>query len=93
MMKRTLIFLLPLIILAGCRSKNSFNISGVVANPDSLTLLLKKVNVNLPVIIDSAKVGKNGKFNFGSIKATEPDFDCSQSHIEHFLPFQSHPIL
>ncbi len=74
MMKRTLIFLLPLIILAGCRSKNSFNISGVIANPDSLTLLLKKVNVNLPVIIDSAKVGKNGKFKFGSIKATEPDF-------------------
>lgn len=74
MMKRTLIFMMPLIILAGCQSKNSFKISGVIANPDSKTLFLKKVNVNSPVITDSSRVGKNGKFSFGSIKATEPDF-------------------
>jgi len=74
MMKRTLIFLLPLIILAGCQSKNSFKISGVIANPDKKTLFLKKVNVNSPVITDSSMVEKNGKFSFRSIKASEPDF-------------------
>lgn len=74
MMKRTVIFLIPLIILAGCRSKDSFKISGVIAGPDKKTLFLKRVNVNSPVIIDSSKVRKNGKFSFGSIKAGEPDF-------------------
>jgi len=74
MMKRTLIFLMPLIILAGCQSKNSFKISGVISKPDNRTLFLKKVNVNSPVITDTSRVGKNGKFSFRNIKATEPDF-------------------
>ena len=73
-MKKILIFLLPLIALASCQSKNSFTLSGVINNPKNKTLILKKVNINSPVVIDSANVGKNGKFAFGRIDATEPDF-------------------
>jgi len=74
MMKKTLIFLLSLIILASCQNKESFTLSGVINNPKNKTLFLKKVNINSPVVIDSAKVGKNGKFKFNSIDASEPDF-------------------
>jgi thiol-disulfide isomerase/thioredoxin len=73
-MKKTLIFLLALIALASCQSKNSFTLSGVINNPKNKTLILKKVNINSPVVIDSANVGKNGKFNFRRVDATEPDF-------------------
>lgn len=72
-MKRSLIFLIPLLIAAGCQSKNTFTINGVVKEPKNKTVLLNRVNVNTLVFIDSSKIRNNGKFKL-IIKATEPDF-------------------
>jgi thiol-disulfide isomerase/thioredoxin len=72
-MKRSLIFLLPLLIAAGCQNKNTFTINGVVKEAKNKTLLLNKVNVNILMFIDSSKIRNNGKFKF-KIEATEPDF-------------------
>ena len=72
-MKRSLIFLLPLLIAAGCQNKNTFTINGVVKEAKNKTLLLNKVNVNTLMFTDSSKIRNNGKFKF-KIEATEPDF-------------------
>jgi len=72
-MKRSLIFLLPLLIAAGCQSKNTFTINGFVKEPAKKTVLLNRVNVNTLIFIDSSKIRNNGKFKF-RIKADEPDF-------------------
>jgi thiol-disulfide isomerase/thioredoxin len=63
----------------------------VIANPDNKTLLLKKVNVNSPVITDSSRVGKNGKFSFSSIKAAEPDFYQIGFNDQNFITILASP--
>ncbi len=63
-MKKTIILLLPLILMAGCRNKESFSIKGIVDNADSKTLYLRKVDVNTLVMVDSSKTGSGGKFKF-----------------------------
>jgi len=72
-MKKTIILLLPLILMAGCRNKESFTIKGIVENADSKTLYLRKVDINTLVMVDSSKTGPGGKFRF-KVKATAPDF-------------------
>jgi thiol-disulfide isomerase/thioredoxin len=73
MMKRSLIFLLPLLIAVGCQSKDTFTIKGVVKDTKNKTVLLNKVNVNTLIFVDSSKIRNNGKFKF-KIKTDEPDF-------------------
>jgi peroxiredoxin len=72
-MKR--IFFLLLLTLAGvaCKDKNSFIVEGVIKGKTEKTIYLNKVDVNTPVLIDSAKIGKKGSFRF-SVKASAPDF-------------------
>ena len=72
-MKKSIILLLPLIIIAGCRNTESFTIKGVIDNADNKTLYLRKVDVNTLVMIDSSKTGSGGEFRF-KVKATAPDF-------------------
>jgi thiol-disulfide isomerase/thioredoxin len=72
-MKKSLIFLISLLLIAGCQSKNTFTIKGNVKESKNKTIQLKRVNVNTLMLIDSSKVSSNGKFKF-KIKATYPDF-------------------
>jgi len=72
-MKRTLILLLSIIIITGCKNKSTFTISGIVKKGTKEYIYLNRVNVNTPVFIDSAKIKKSGKFRF-KVKAGEPDF-------------------
>ena len=72
-MKRSLIFLLPLLLVAGCQSKNTFTISGIIKESRNKTVLLNKVNVNKLMFIDSSRIRNNGRFKF-KIKASYPDF-------------------
>ena len=73
MMKRTLLLLLPLLLLAGCQNKNTFTVKGVIRNPQKKALALNRVDVNRLVLIDSSKIGSNGSFKF-SVKSTGPEF-------------------
>jgi thiol-disulfide isomerase/thioredoxin len=72
-MKKSLIFLLPLLIATGCQSRNTFTVHGVIKEPKSKTVLLNRVNVNTLALIDSSKIKNNGRFKF-RIKAAYPDF-------------------
>jgi len=58
---------------ASCKNKNSFTIEGVIKEKTEKTIYLNKVDVNTPVLIDSAKIGKKGSFHF-NVKASFPDF-------------------
>jgi thiol-disulfide isomerase/thioredoxin len=72
-MKRSLIFLLPLLVTAGCQNKNTFTIKGIISEPENKTVYLNRVIVNTRLLIDSSKISDNGRFSF-RIRATEPDF-------------------
>ena len=61
------------LLAAACKDKNSFTINGVIKDKTSKYIYIDKVDVNTPVLIDSAKISKKGTFRF-NVKASEPDF-------------------
>jgi thiol-disulfide isomerase/thioredoxin len=73
MMKRSLILLLPLLLLAGCQHKNSIIIKGIIREPLKKTVFLNRVDVNRLVLIDSSKIRSNGHFRF-KVKSAGPEF-------------------
>lgn len=72
-MKRLLVLLLPIILIAGCQNKKSFTINGTVKENKKDYIYLNRVNVNSLVFVDSSKINKSGKFSF-KVKAADPDF-------------------
>lgn len=72
-MKRILIPLVAILIITGCADRKSFTISGKIDGTKKNLVYLNRVNINTPVLLDSAKIGKNGQFRF-RISASEPDF-------------------
>ncbi len=58
---------------AACKDKNSFTVRGVIKGKTKRYIYINKVDINTPVLIDSAKISKNGAFRF-KVKASEPDF-------------------
>jgi len=72
-MKRTLIILIPILIAGGCKNKDTFTISGVIKESKNKALFLKMVNVNTPVLVDSAEIKKDGGFKF-KIHGSDPEF-------------------
>jgi thiol-disulfide isomerase/thioredoxin len=73
MMKRTLIFLLPVLLTAGCQNNKTFTVSGLIKEPGKKVVYLNRINVNTPVLIDSSEINTKGAFRF-KVKADEPDF-------------------
>lgn len=72
-MKRILFLLSLVLLLAGCNDKTKFSVSGVIKDSKAKYIFLNRVDVNTPVFIDSAKINKNGSFQF-KVKAKEADF-------------------
>jgi hypothetical protein len=72
-MKKYLALIIPVLILAGCSKRNSFTINGKVNDITQKSIFIHEVNINTPVLIDSAEISKKGTFRF-RIKALEPDF-------------------
>lgn len=72
-MKRILILVLPIILIYGCKPRNSFKINGHVKERTKEYIYLNRVNVNTLAFVDSAKIRKNGKFVFKG-KTWDPDF-------------------
>ncbi len=73
MMKRTFLFLLPLLLFAGCQNKNTFTVKGIIKDPLKKAVALNRVDVNRLVLIDSSKISGNGTFKF-RVKSTGPEF-------------------
>ena len=72
-MKRVLFLLSVVLIFSACKHKGTFSVSGVIKGRTEKHIYLNRLDVNTPVLIDSSKIGSNGKFSF-RIKATEGDF-------------------
>lgn len=72
MMKRLLIFVLPVLIATGCQNKNSFTVKGVIKEPAGKVVYLKRISVNTLLLTDSSEISKDGVFRF-RVKASEPD--------------------
>jgi peroxiredoxin len=73
MMKKILALMIPVLILSGCRGKDSFTISGHISDPQKKNLVLNKVDVDRLIFIDSIRITGSGSFRFRH-KAESPDF-------------------
>jgi thiol-disulfide isomerase/thioredoxin len=73
-MKRILSLLALIFVLSGCKNQGKFFVDGVINGEfEKKYIYINRVDVNIPVLIDSAKINNNGKFRF-KIKVSEPDF-------------------
>ena len=72
-MKRIFFLLLLASFAAGCNNKKSFTVHGLIKDKTEKYIYINRVDVNTPVLIDSAKISRKGSFRF-TVKATEPDF-------------------
>jgi thiol-disulfide isomerase/thioredoxin/DNA-dependent RNA polymerase auxiliary subunit epsilon len=72
-LKKTLLLFFVVIYLSGCRNNDVFTLSGTVSKKTEDYIYISRIDINIPVLIDSAKINKNGKFRV-KINAREPDF-------------------
>ena len=72
-MKRIFFLLLLALLAVSCKDKNSFTVNGVIKGKTEKYIYISRVDVNTPVLIDSAKINKKGVFHL-SLKASDPDF-------------------
>jgi thiol-disulfide isomerase/thioredoxin len=72
-MKRILFFVALVIIFSGCSEKAKFNITGIIKNPVEKYIYLSLLEIDTPIIIDSAKINGKGSFRF-KVKTTESEF-------------------
>jgi thiol-disulfide isomerase/thioredoxin len=61
------------IIFSGCSEKAKFNITGVIKNPGEKYIYLSLLEIDTPILIDSAKINGKGSFRF-KVKTTESEF-------------------
>ncbi|MGD0756703.1 MAG: TlpA disulfide reductase family protein, partial [Bacteroidales bacterium] len=68
------LFLLSLILIfSGCNYRKKFSVNGIIKDSKEKYIYLSKLDVNTPVLIDSAKISRKGSFRF-KVKATSADF-------------------
>jgi hypothetical protein len=72
-MKRTLFLLALIIAVSACKDKNAFHVNGVTTDKKGKYIYINRVDVDTPILIDSARISKKGGFRF-KVKAAEPDF-------------------
>lgn len=72
-MKRTLFLLTLVIIFSGCKDKGKFAVNGVIKDSKEKYIYINRLDVDTPVLIDSAKISRNGSFRI-RVKATGPEF-------------------
>ncbi len=72
-MRRLIIFLLPVLIIAGCNKMDKFTIEGVTGKRIKETIYISRIDVDTPVLIDSARVKPGGRFRL-KVKSTGPEF-------------------
>jgi len=69
-----ILFLLALILLfSGCKDKGKFSVNGVIKDSKEKYIYLNRLDVDTPVLIDSAKISRKGLFRF-KVKTTGTDF-------------------
>jgi thiol-disulfide isomerase/thioredoxin len=72
-MKQLLILLTLVFIISGCNGKKSLSIDGIIKGETENYIYITRIDVDTPVMIDSAKINKRGAFRF-RIEPDEADF-------------------
>lgn len=74
-MKYNILIILSLLLLSACDKKetNSFTVQGVIKNANADMIFLEEASLtsNYPIIVDSAKLDKNGTFKLKTESAEE----------------------
>lgn len=73
-MKKTLLFLLILAGLFSCKQHNKFNVDGKVSDATGEMLYFEHNGLMNTTVLDSVKLGSDGKFSFKSARPAYPDF-------------------
>ena len=61
-MKRILFLLALVLLLSGCKDKKNFTVTGVVRDTKEKYIYLSRLDIDTPVLIDSAKISRKGSF-------------------------------
>jgi hypothetical protein len=72
-MKQILFFLSLILILSGCSNKSRFSIDGIIKDTKEKHIYLSRLDVDTPVLIDSAKISGKGSFRF-KVNAADAEF-------------------
>jgi hypothetical protein len=72
-MKRILYLLALVLIISGCKDKGKFTVSGVIKDTKEKYIYLNRIEVNTPILIDSAKISRKGSFRI-KVKTSGADF-------------------
>ena len=72
-MKRALFLLTLVLIFSACNNKRKFSVSGVIKDPKEKYIYINLLDVDTPILLDSAKISRNGSFRF-NVKASGTDF-------------------
>jgi len=72
-MKRILFLLALILLFSGCKDKGKFSVNGVIKDSKEKYIYLNRLDVDTPVLIDSAKISRKGLFRF-KVKTTGTDF-------------------
>ena len=89
-MKRIFFLVTIIILYSGCKEKNSFNVRGVIKGKTSEHIYFNRLDLDTPVLIDSAKINNDGKFRM-RIRATEPDFYQVSISPDNFITLLAEP--
>jgi cytochrome oxidase Cu insertion factor (SCO1/SenC/PrrC family) len=72
-MKRFLILFITILVISGCKRNNIITIEGSLKVPRQKYIYISRVDINVPVMIDSSMITGKGTFRF-KIKTSEPGF-------------------
>ena len=89
-MKRFLFLAVITIALFGCAKKKSFKITGSIPEKTSGYVYINRLELNIPILIDSAKINKNGSFKT-KIKALIPEFYQVSLSADNFITLLAAP--
>jgi thiol-disulfide isomerase/thioredoxin len=72
-MKRILFLLSLVVVFSGCKDKDRFTINGILKDSKQKYIYLNRVEVDTPILVDSARISRSGSFRF-RVKATGTEF-------------------
>jgi len=90
-MKRFLFLTAIIIACFGCAKKTSLKITGYIPDQEaSGYVYISRIELNIPILIDSAKINQNGSFQL-KIKASAPDFYQVALNADNFITLLATP--
>jgi len=89
-MKRILFLLSLVLIFSGCKDKHAFSVDGVIKENTEKYIYINRIDVNTPILLDSAKINRKGGFRF-RIKSTEADFYQLGFSASNFMTLLAEP--